>query len=199
MERLPTTMVWNVLSQSYPNVGRLLRSDNVIHDVWQTADNGNFLTSSAGSETDIGRPYNIGQIQGISSWLAVFDQYRIKEIEVWITPSSSASSTVDNFRWLSVVDYDDASTPSFNGLLQYSNVTDAGRNEAVYRRFTPHITVTMNVAGSSVLAKNQTADWIDSAQPTATHFGIKVAMSSTATTVILAERVRFHLQFRNNF
>jgi len=184
---------------SYPNVGRLLRSDNVIHDVWQTAENGNILTSSAGAETDVGRLYNINMIQGISSWLSVFDQYKIKEIEVWITPSSSTQVVSDNFRWLTAIDYDDSSTPTFNGLLQYSNVTDSGRNEAVYRRFTPHIAVNMNVAGSSIAAKNQKSDWIDSSQPTANHYAIKVSMSSTSTTVVLAERVRFHIQFRNNF
>ncbi len=182
----------------YPNVARLLASDNFVHNVWQTAELGNVLTSSAGAETDLARAFTINDIQGISSWLSVFDQYKIKEIELWITPSSSSQTVVDNFRLLTVIDYDDSVTPTFNGLLQYSNVTDSGRNEGVYRRWSPHVQVGQASAGSTVNSRNQVADWTDSATTSTTHYGVKISMTATTTTVVIAFRVRFHIQFRNN-
>jgi len=199
-KRMPTTVVWNIVSQHIPNVTRNLASDNVVHDVWQTAEVGNLFTSSAGGETNFARGFTINDIQGISSWLAVYDQYKIAEVETWISPVSTTTSIPpgDNFRWLSVVDYDDNVSPSFNALLQYSNVTDCGRYEAVYRRFAPHIVMSAGTSSSSVLGVNSSPKWIDSGQTGVLWYGFKLSMSATSTTVVLTMRLRFHLQFRNN-
>lgn len=198
-KRVPTTVVWNVNSQGVPNVSRLLKTDNKPHHVWQTAELGNILTSSNGGEVDGVQAFTLAQIQGISSWLAVFDQYKIEEIEVWFTPSSSSNVNVDNFRLLTVVDYDDVSTINVNALLQYSNVTDTGRTEGVYRRFRPHVATQIATTGTTTLSKNELSGWIDSAQPAALHYGTKFALTATSTTVVLAVRVRFHIMFRNCF
>lgn len=194
-----STRVWNIVAEPFPSARRLMASDNVPHHVWQTSELGNQLTSSSGGETNLGMSFTLANIQGISSWLAVFDQYKIAGIEVWITPSSSSLAPSDNFRWLSVVDYDDSTSPSFNGLLQYSNVTDCGRNEGVYRNFVPHINSGVGAGGSTVLSGDVTSPWINSAQSGVNHFGIKFSMSATTTTVVLAVRARFHIVFKNNF
>jgi len=182
-------------SQHFPNATRLSGSDNVIHNVWQTAELGNVTTSSSGGEVGGARAFSISDIQGIASWLAVFDQYKIIEIEAWMTPSGTTQVLVDNFRWLNVVDYDDASVFSFNQLLQYSNVADCGRNEGCYRRWRPHISV--NVQSSNAL--NRPSDWIDSANQSIPHYALKWVLSSTGTSVVLGLRVRYHIQFRNAF
>jgi hypothetical protein len=197
--RVARSVVWNLNSQGYPNVSRLLATDNRPHHVWQTAELGNILTSSSGGEVDGVQSFTMNQIQGISSWLAVFDQYKIAEIEVWFTPSSSSSGNIDNFRLLTVVDYDDTTAITVNALLQYSNVTDTGRTEGVYRRFVPHNATQIATTGSTTLSKNNVAGWIDSSQPAALHYGTKFALTATSTTVVLAIRVRFHIMFRNCF
>jgi len=199
-KNVPTTVVWNIVSQHMPNVTRNTASDNVIHDVWQTAEVGNLFTSSSGGETNFARGFTINDIQGVSSWLAVYDQYRIREVEIWLQPVSSTTSVppVDNFRWLSVVDYDDNVSPSFNALLQYSNVTDSSRYEAVYRRFRPHVGLSVGTSSSSVVAANVPSVWIDSGQTGPIHYGFKCSMTSTSTTTVITMRLRFHLQFRNN-
>jgi hypothetical protein len=198
-KKVSTTVVWNINSMGYPNVSRLLKTDNKPHHVWQTAELGNILTSSAGGEVDGVQSFTMNQIQGISSWLAVFDQYKIQEIEVWFTLSGSVNTNPDNFRWFTVVDYDDTSVVTVNALLQYSNVTDSGRNEGVYRRFRPHVATQIATTGSTTLSKNEPSGWIDSAQPAALHYGTKFALTATSTTVVLAARVRFHIMFRNCF
>jgi hypothetical protein len=194
----PTTRIWNTSAMAFPNAGRLLHSDNVPHNVWQTVEFGNLLTSSSGAEVDLAKTFRINDVQGIASWLAVFDQYKIQAIEVWITPSSSTQINVDNFRWLSVVDYDDNVTPSFNQLLQYSNVSDAGRTEGVYRRFRPHMATVVQSASGTVAGHNTPSGFIDSAYQAVEHYGVKISMSATSTSVVLAMRARYHLVFRNN-
>jgi len=194
-----TTVVWNLQSQGMPNVSRLLKSDNVPHHVWQTAELGNLLTSSAGAEVDGVQGFTLNQIQGIASWLAVFDQYMIKEIEVWFTLSSAIANNSDNFRLATVVDYDDVNSATYNALLQYANVTDTGRLEGVYRRFRPHMAMSVQTTGTTTTSRNVPSSWVDSAQPAAYHFGTKFSLTATSNTVVLAARVRYHIMFRNPF
>jgi len=195
----PATKVWNIAAQPYPSSTNVMRGDNVIHNVRQTADLGPFITSSAGAEVDGSQSFQIALVPGITSWLAVFDQYRIIMIEVWATLScSSGQALIDGFRWYSVVDYDDSNNITISQAQQYSNVTDCGRNEAVYRRFRPHMSMAVGAVGGTVNSGNIASTWVDSARTDVNHFGVKYAVAATSTTVILAQRVRFHLQFRNN-
>jgi hypothetical protein len=189
--------IWNTVYEHNPMGPNSTKFDNQVYRVYQTAELGNLTTSSAGAEVDGAQAFQLSQIQGYTSYTAAFDQYRIDQIEVQMTLSSSTSTIVDNFRWLSVTDYDDISTVSFNGLLQYANVTDCNRNEAVLRVFQPHIAVSTNSGGSGILGKNEPSSWLDSASPSVNHFGVKWALSATSTTVILSMRVRFLLSFRN--
>jgi len=191
------TMIWNVASQQNPFGPRSNQFDNSVYNTFQTAELGNQLTSSSGGETDYAQYFTLNQIQGISSYTSTFDQYWIKQIECEVTPSSSTAINVDNFRWLCVVDYDDAATPTFNGLLQYSNVSDLSRVEGCMKRFVPHVAISISNNSSSSGARNEPSGWIDSASPDRAHYGVKVSMSATSTTVVLALRVRFLVAFRN--
>jgi hypothetical protein len=131
---------------------------------------------------------------------ALFDQYRIDEIEVWITPTYQNSSGGNvNSRWLSVIDYDDSNTPGTTGaLLQYSNVVDCTANEGCYRRFRPHVGLTTNSAAGTAYS-NKLSDWIDSANVTAQHYGIKLAAFQSAVTSTYNLVVRYHFSTRNVF
>jgi hypothetical protein len=176
-----------------------MRGDNVIHNVRQTADLGPFLTSSAGAEVDGSQSFQVALIPGITSWLSVFDQYRIIMIEVWSTLScSSGQNLIDGFRWASVVDYDDSNNITFSAAQQYSNIHDMGRNEASYRRFRPHQSMAVGTVGGVQASGNVVSQWNDSARTDVNHFGVKYALQATSTTVVLSQRLRFHLQFRNN-
>jgi hypothetical protein len=177
----------------------VMRGDNVVHRVRQTADLGNFITSSAGGEVDGSQSFQVSLIPGITSWLAVFDQYKIELIEIWATLScSSGQALIDNFRWYSVVDYDDSNNITIAAAQQYSNCTDCGRNEAVFRRFRPHMSMAVGTVGGVQSSGNIPSTWVDSARTDVNHFGVKYAVGATSTTVVLAQRVRFHLAFRNN-
>jgi len=193
------TKVWNMASQPYPASASSMRGDNVIHNVRQTAELGPFITSSSGAEVDGSQSFQIALVPGITSWLSVFDQYRIIMIEVWATLScSSGQSLIDGFRWYTVVDYDDSNNITISAAQQYSNVTDSGRNEAVYRRFRPHMAMAVGAVGGTVNSGNIPSSWVDSARTDVNHFGVKYCLAATSTTVVLSQRVRFHLQFRNN-
>jgi hypothetical protein len=195
----PFTKVWNIASQPYPASINSMNGDNVVHNVRQWADLGPFITSSAGGEVDGSQSFQVSLIPGITSWLSVFDQYRIALIEVWATlQCSSGQAIIDGFRWGNVVDYDDANNVSFAAMQQYSNMTDSGRNECVYRRFVPHQSMVVGTVGGNQPSGNIVAGWNDSSRTDVNHFGMKYALQATSTTVVLSQRVRFHLQFRNN-
>jgi len=197
--RYGTTIVWNLASQPYPAAHKLMSEDNVIHNIRQFADLGPFITSSAGGEVDGSQSFQIALIPGISSWLSCFDQYRIIEVEVYATlQCSSGQAIIDGFRWGTIVDYDDSNNVSFSAMQQNSNMTDCGRNESVYRKFRPHQSIGVGTVSGVQPSGNQVSGWNDSARTDVNHFGIKYALQATSTTVVLSQRLVFHLQFRNN-
>jgi hypothetical protein len=157
------------------------------------------LSSSGGGAVSTGIAFNVSQVPGVSSLTAVFDQYKIDAIEAWIQPTqATTTASPDGWRWYNVIDYDDDSTStSESAIQQYANVADCARTEACYRKWVPHIAVGANSGGSSVLALNEPAGWLNSANTGVKHFGIKVVMQATAISVVLTARFRFHLSFRN--
>jgi hypothetical protein len=177
-----------------------LNSDNVIYNVWQTVELGTQTTSSSGADVPGNNVLSIASVPGISSWLAVFDQYKIAELEAWLTLScSSGQGIVDNFRFYNVVDYDDGNNITAIQAQQYSNCVDAGRNEAVYRRWRPHCQAgILNNSSGIAGSMNIPSPFIDSARTDIPHFGLKWVLTATSTTVVMALRYRVHLQFRNN-
>jgi hypothetical protein len=196
-KQIPRTIIWNLNSEPNPFGPRSNQFDNTVYQIFQTAELGNQITSSAGAETDFAQYFNINLIPGISNYLACFDQYWIKQMEVAVTPSSSTAINVDNFRWLCAVDYDDANTPTFAALSQYSNVSDNGRTEGCYKVFVPHMAIGVSNNSSLSSSRNVPSSWIDSANTGVAHYGIKVSMNATTTTVVLAFRVRMLIAFRN--
>jgi hypothetical protein len=201
--RRPDTQVWNMGSQSLPAQRANAYTDNRPYIVKQFVEFGPVSTSSAGGEVDFGIAFNLGQLTQASSWTSVFDQYRIKEIELWMTPTTSTAtvgnSNFDSYRVYSVIDYDDDSSTAASSLLQYENVCDTGRNEGVYRKWRPHMASQLATSGGVALAQNIPSTWINSSQTTVKHYGFKCAQLSTSTSTVIQLRARFTVEFRNVF
>jgi len=177
-------------------VGRTVRSDNRPYKFVQTIDYGTLVTTSAGGQVFFAKGFSANDLPQISSFQALFDQYRISAVEVYLTTSSSTGIS-NPVSWFAAVDYDDATTPSnTNALLQYTNVVEAPLSNAVYFHFTPH--AVGNLATGSG-AMNLPAPWINSATPSVVHYGVKGASYATATTYQISCRVRMHVDFRNVF
>jgi len=185
---------WSVTAEGRPQSGITVNS-NKPYNVYQTVDFGVVTTTSAGAEVDGASAFNLAQLSQVSSLQALFDQFRLVEVEVWLTPTyQNTSGGNSSARYAVAVDFDNSNTVAFTGLLQYDNVQDVSANCGTYSRFKPHSTVT-SVTNNSTL--NVEGMWVDSAVPGYNWFGIKWACPATNVTYTLNLTIRYHFQFRN--
>jgi len=193
--RIARSIVWNQPAERTPQ-GQLVRSDNRPYRFSQIADYGTLVTTSAGGQTFGSTGFKLNDLTQASSFQAIFDQYRIAAVEVWIT-TTSTTGILNPPSYCTVVDYDDAVVPSnVSQLLQYTNCAEIPLICGSYYHFVPHATAVLNT-GSGV--ETVPAPWINSATPAVIHYGIKVASYATATTFQIQCRARFHVEFRNVF
>jgi len=144
--------------------------------------------------------FTASMVDQISSLTAVFDQYRIDEIEVWFIPRIGASNegaTVDQGLFASVVDYDDATALStFAQALDYSNVMVTNGRDGHYRRFKPHCAIAA-YSGAFTSFVNEPSPWIDAASTGVQHYGVKTAWTATDVLYSQSIQARFHMSWRN--
>jgi hypothetical protein len=199
----PDSLTWNVVDESIPRFGRSSRFDNNIFNIVQTTNIGTVLTSSATLPV-FGSLYFTANahISQFSSFSAVFDQYRIMEIEVWLQPTTSAATSLgsNTSTFCSVIDYDDSNTPlTMSSLYQYENTILGNTANGHYRKFRPHI-ATAAYTGSFSGYENQKSQWIDVASSTVQHYGVKMGIDvSNNVSVLVQCFARLWVQFRNVF
>jgi hypothetical protein len=117
-----------------------------------------------------------------TSFAAVFDQYKIDMVEVWITPNINAV-TAGQFllqpNLYSVLDYDDASSlANVNGATAYASCIRSEPYEKHRRCYRPRIAYAAYGGGAFTSYANQQAGWIDCASGSVSHYGIKVIVES---------------------
>jgi len=197
------SLVWNVLNQNIPRFGSTGRFDNSIHNVIQTVKIGSVLSSSNTLPTFSGVYFTANaHISQFTQWAAVFDQYRITEIEIWLEPDVTNLSTVTNLglsKFYSIVDFDDANTPvATSDLMQYSNVIVSGATTGHYRKWRPHVAMAAFQSTFTGYA-NVASPWLDCASGDIQHYGIKMAMDALPSTLIsvVVATVRIWVQFKN--
>jgi hypothetical protein len=149
--------------------------------------------------------YQLSFLDQSSSFEAVFDQYRIDEIEVTFRPMFNsnflAAPSAQIIPMLYVaVDYDDATAPTTLAYLrEYSNCT-MSQYETVVRRWVPHVAVAA-YNGAFGGYRNETAPWIDCASDTVQHYGIKFGCDAGVNAQTLLQvwtiTARLRVSFRN--
>jgi len=197
--RTPTTKVWQIQAQQMPAFNNTLKKDNSAHHFIQTQDYGTILTTSNTVPTFTSKSFTFNDVQQVASFQALFDQYRIDEVEAWIAPVKASAADGNNANWYSVVDYDDAATPTGLGSLQqYTNVITTPMTNGHYIRFKPHVAESL-YSGTFTSFGNIKAPWIDSASPGVQHYGLKMGFNVTPTALAINLIVRLHFSCRNTF
>lgn len=139
-------------------------------------------------------------IDQISSLTAVFDQYRIAEVEIWFWPRITPGTgvTVDAGMMATAVDYDDANAlTTFPQALDYQNVLVSDGRQGHYHRFVPHVALAA-YSGAFTSFANKPAPWIDAASTGVQHYGIKAAWTATDVSLYTySVQARLHMEFRN--
>ncbi len=158
-----------------------------------------WLVSSTSVEVDAAAVFHLNDLPDYSEFTNLFDQYRIKSIEVWLIPRSNEQFTASDNPGLlaSAVDYDDSSTVSRSGLLEYSNVLESNGLNGHYRKFVPAAAVPA-YNGVTPGFTSVSSPWVDAAYPGVEHYGFKAAISATGSVYTFDLQFRCLLEFRNS-
>jgi len=199
MQAFPDTQVWSTPAEHVPRMGQTNSKDNKVYNLVQSLVTRNWLQSSATVLGTSAVSFNATTLINSSHLLAIFDQWRITQIEVWLKPSPTNQVGTVAQTVYTVIDYDDSTNLASEAAAQgYTNVTMTAVNEGVYRRFKPH-TATAAYQGAFTGFTNTTDQWIDSGSPNVQHFGFKALVTSAATIVNWDLEYRIWAQFRNVF
>lgn len=208
--RNPISRLWDVDAQQPPSLNNLLKLDNQVHKIVQTINIGGVLTTNNAALQTYGTAFQLQtHVNQYASLTAVFDQYRIDLVEIWLTPSfSSATQTTTSAFGIAqlyvVTDYDNANVAGFTqqNAMGYTNCAMANMRIGHYRKWRPHIASA--VYGGGVFTsgfENKPSDWIDSGSPNVDHYGLKIVSDAvpTALQTTVNLTVRMHMSFRNVF
>jgi len=121
-----------------------------------------------------GFSFKLSDFATYTSYTALFDQYRIDQIELWLEPMNDSTTTVTT-GLVSCIDLDDASTPASIGECSQRPGALAGTTlTGRYHKWRPHVAVA-EYSGAFTSFGNEPSGWIDSNSPAVQHYGVKVA------------------------
>jgi hypothetical protein len=189
----PDGSTWGVLSEGKPS--SILRGPlNNTYDLTQEISYGTAINTSTTTPSFGSIAFILNSFDQAGSLAALFDQYRIAMIEIWLTPQFTAGNTSTNYA--SVIDYDDSALlTTYQQALDYQNVVDTQLSVGQYRRFIPHVAVA-TYSGAFTSFMNVTAPWIDCSSPSVLHYGLKLAAPASTVSGNVQAVARVHMSFR---
>jgi len=149
--------------------------------------------------TFVGRAFSfvISTFSSATAYLATFDQYMIREIEVWLESSAVLTNEISG-TLITAIDLDDAVIPpaASNVGSKQGSITSSA-NTGHYHRWQPHVAVAV-YSGAFTSFGNTPMQWCDSASPLIQHYGLKLAYTADvgATPHNLRLSVRAKVSFR---
>jgi len=129
--------------------------------------------------------FNVNSMPNIAAYTSLFDKYKIMKVEVYFTPYlatevlNTAPVTVPRLH--TCVDQDDEAVPtSVAELEQFSTYSQVRGTAPLVRVFKPR--AIMQIFQSAIATSYAVAPdvWLDLANPTIPHYGLKYAFPSSA-------------------
>jgi len=157
-----------------------------------------FLATSAAVPSFASILFTASQIPDFTSFSAIFDQYRIRMIEVLIEPQINEVLTIANDvgELASVVDIDDANVPTaYNDLMSYPSVVQMRGSQSHYHRFVPSIAVA-TYSGAFTSFAASTSMWLDCGSSSIQHYGIKAGAPTVANVQSYFYSAKLHMSWR---
>jgi len=170
--------------------------DPNVYRLTQFVEGSTLLTSSVVSQQFGGIGATLSQLNQVGTLQALFDQYRINLVEVWIIPDGAAAGDTIAM-YVSAIDYTD--TTNFSNVadgMDYATAVVSQLPQAQYRCFRPHIAVAA-YAGAFTSFANEESPWIDCASPAVVHYGLKVGCEMTTVATPIRYMLRLHVEFRD--
>jgi hypothetical protein len=162
-----------------------------------TAYNVGNITASTTISTGYAYQFNLGSLPSASSFTALFDRYKIREINVQFNPVST-SAVVTGPPMTTVIDYDDATVSVNSELFQRDTAQQIPVGEYFERTFQPRIALAA-YAGTFTGFANVAPPYMDVSSSGIQHYGLKVllpAMSAAVNVYTVTARIR--ISFKNN-
>jgi len=154
-----------------------------------------FLTTSTATNTYNAQAFTLSNFSMNSAYTALFDQYRVDQLEVWLEPTNSQGATVFG-ELITAVDLDDANAPTTASLGDKQGALVGLGAGGRYHCWKPHVAVA-TYGGAFTSYGNVPAMWIDSASTSVQHYGFKiVALPTPAQTITYALTCRGVFSFR---
>lgn len=193
---------WSALANGLPFMQGPF-PDNAPYNFVQTSESDTALTTSNVGLTTYSTYFTLGSSPQSAQFAAVFDQYRLMEVQVWfvpVNPTSPSGAAVNRGMLYSVVDYDNITALGSAAAAQsYTNCVSSPCTVAHYRRFTPHMAVGA-YSGTFTSYANLQRQWIDCTSNAVQHYGLKIIATqcdAAADAVVYNAVFRIWYQFRN--
>lgn len=157
---------------------------------------GGFLLSSGtvGVETYAAGITTISQFSAATALLAVFDQYKIEQVEQWLE-FQNPNAVVGFPEIISAVDLDDGNTSTASQIQDRQGAIVAAGPSGRYHKYKPHIAIA-TFSGTFTSYANEPAGWIDSGSPNVQHYGTKWVSRSIGSIVNTNLVTRIVVTFR---
>jgi len=171
---------------------------NFIYPYKQYCDGGS-LTQAGMTTATTGSFYawqfTLDMIPQVATFVALYDKYRIRQIEFTIRPRALTTSAINTGQGtvaqqylttlIVAVDNDDANVPaSYNALREYGNAKEfAGHlvTKPIKIVFRPAVAMLSYNNGITFGSSERFSPWIDCANTAVPHYGLKAALGNTAS------------------
>lgn len=169
--------------------GLVRRARNPAHHFKRTWFEENYFSTGATAPTLAGLNYQLNMLPNASEFANLYDMYRVNKVVVKIIPKVSeigmvlgATNNSAGVQVHSALDFDDSAAPTnVAQLTQYATHKMTRGNQIHTRVFTPKCELT---AGSASVAP-KAYQWLDTADLTVPHFGMKLIIPTISTSTII--------------
>jgi hypothetical protein len=177
----------------------------------QTVDLGGIHQSTTvGTHTDSALDFQLNDLTNAAAMAALYDQYRIRMIEIEVTPRANGYSAVTNYTsntnfadLYCVIDLDDATALTQNSdYSQYENCITLKPWEAHTFVIYPRTAQAMYNGAFTAFGSAPPSQWIDTVSNTVQYYGFKCGVDSIQNAAQAQQaawhlRARYHIEFRN--
>jgi hypothetical protein len=172
---------------------------NKVYGTVQTTSATVTLTSSAVANTFGYVSFTLALLDQVNQWTSVFDQYRVRMMEVTFRPrmTQESVSTANTGLFTTVIDVDDSALLTTIGQANDYATALTGRGLDNQRRtLVPHVAMAA-YSGAFTSFVNDVDQWIDAASTGVIHYGVKTAWTITDVAYSIDTTTRVWVEFRN--
>jgi len=143
--------------------------------------------------------WTLGQIEGISSYTSLYDEYCVRRIEVWMRPSLTEQTTanVAPGQYYTAYDMDGGTITVQSDIRQYDTCVISLFTESQYLCFTPSVAIA-TYGGAFTKYSFEKNQWLDVANTDINLYGMALSIdgSASANNFQWAFDTRIWVEFR---